>query len=917
MGPPRASKTRGATAQIRLDPVSAGLLQARFELAPLPSGQEGFVLGTERVDTDSDRLLLGKPTPCVGRERELATLESIYGECKEELVARAVLVLGPPGLGKSRLRHEFLRRLASRGTSGRVLSGRGDPMKIKSAYGLLGDALRQELDLREGQTAAEQCAKIRKSLAAKLPENEALRVAVFLGEICGTPFPDDASPLIRAARQDPRIMSDQVERAWLDTLQTLRGEEPLLLILEDLHWSDALTVRLVGSALRRLRDQALMVLALARPEVYELHPDLWSGLVQDLPLHPLPRKASERLVRQVLPGGSEPPQIARIVELAAGNPLFLEELIRAAAERKTTELPETVMAMIQARVGRFPARARRVLRAASVLGERFSAAGVEHLLSESHAGEQPQGILDDLVREEIIEPMAEAAGSRTAQYHFRHALVCDAVYALASDEEKLVWHAATARFLEEAGEREAILLADHYRLGRDFRAASRCYLRAAEQSYDAGNMEATLLCVERGLSCGATGEARGALLSLRCLVNSFREQHDQILLSGREALTLLRPGSKPYCQVLYPLAMTTMFLEPGRLPDFMAQLLPLQPEPEALSAYCYAVAMLASTFVTIGQRDLGNLVRQRAHLLWPGLTEQDHNVWAHFFMMEGSYYHADAGLPCTAMTYCDKAIEAARKAGNRQIQSLLMSFQGEALAKLGQRERGLQSLRAAVQLAEQANDSLPLGHARSYLARHLAESPQPDDQNTAAALAAQACLAKFPSSRGWAHAALALIAYNRHDLRLAEAEARTACVVHAAFHGYSLSASALLASILRQQGRYAEALQVCAEVETQITAMGIEPLRILELLTELVAARARLGQIDDARHTAQRACAILKRRLADIPDPRLHDSFLAQVPENAQLLQQAHSLGVDTAALQPSACSRKLLAEAVPNLAQR
>ena len=153
-------------------------------------------------------------------------------------------------------------------------------------------------------------------------------------------------------------MSEQVERAWLDGLQFLHTEEPLLLILEDLHFGDALTVKLVEIALRRLKNQGLMVLALARPELQDLYPNLWTGLIQQVPLNPLTRKASERLVQQILGPEVAPDQVTRIVEQSAGNPLFLEELIRAAAERKVGGLPETVAAIIQVRIGRLPSAVR-------------------------------------------------------------------------------------------------------------------------------------------------------------------------------------------------------------------------------------------------------------------------------------------------------------------------------------------------------------------------------------------------------------------------------------------------------------------------------------------------------------------------------------------------------------------------------
>ncbi len=324
LGKSELAQVAESTAQIRVDEVSAGLLDNRFELSPLPTLAGAYVLGAERLDPDAGRLLLGKPTPCLGRERELTTLDAVYNDCKEEQMARAVLVLGPPGMGKSRLRHEFLRRLEARGERPIVLLGRGDPLRTKSAYGMLGEAIRQRMEIRDGQNPQEQRARLRERIASALPAEDALRVAVFIGEICGVPFPAEESPQLRAARQDPRLMSDQVEQACLDELRLFRSEEPLLLILEDLHWSDALTVKLVDSALRRLRDRALMVLALARPEVAEIYPNLWSGAVLALPLQPLPKKAGERLVRQILGDALSAERAAGLLERSAGNPLFLE-----------------------------------------------------------------------------------------------------------------------------------------------------------------------------------------------------------------------------------------------------------------------------------------------------------------------------------------------------------------------------------------------------------------------------------------------------------------------------------------------------------------------------------------------------------------------------------------------------------------
>ncbi|HZF47557.1 MAG TPA: protein kinase [Polyangiaceae bacterium] len=902
LGNPKATPPASPAplAQIRVDHVSAGLLQTRFELSSSPAAEEGYVLGGELFDADAGRLLLGKPTPCLGRERELATLEAVYSECKEELVARAVLVVGQPGLGKSRLRHEFVRRLSSHGAQGIVLVGRGDPMKVKSAYGILGEALRKQWDVREGQDPAEQRARIKTRIAAMLPESEASRVAMFLGEVCGVPFPDDESPKLRAARQDPRIMADQVERAWLDGLQLLRSEEPLLLILEDLHWSDALTIKLVGAALRRLRDHAFMVLALARPEVHDMYPNMWTGTVQLLQLHPLPRRAGERLVRQILGPDVSSAELARIIEQSTGNPLFLEELIRAAAERQTGALSETVIAMLQARIGRLSANARRVLRAASVFGEMFWESGVVSLLAATRGEDRTPGALESLVQEEIIEKISEGHFADETQYRFRHALVRDAAYDLTSQEERLAWHAAAGKFLEGIGEREVILLADHYRLGGELSRAVKCYARAGEQAYDAGNMDAALACIERGLGCGAAGEDRGELLSLQCLIKAFREQYEQILATGREAISLLRPDSKPACQVIIPVVIATMYVEPDKLSELTALLLRMQPQQEALPMYCSGITLLTILAVSMGQKAPGSLMLQRAQSLHQSLADKDHNAWGWYWLAEAHYNHFIDGLPHTCIIDYRKARYSANEASNRQLHASATAWYGKALADLGQRADALPVLRSGLRIAEQTNDELILATARGYLADQLAERLSPDDGQEQEAIELALLimkLAKHPLALGMAHSVLARLAEARGELEDAEIKAREACQLHATFPAYKAESAALWSRILRRLGRDAEALHVCEDAVQEQTALGIEPYALLALYVELSEARARAGQPESARDAIAHALPILKKRIDDIPDPDMRATYLREVPANVRLLELARKWGIDTSAL--------------------
>src|SRR5262249_35465710 len=153
---------------------------------------------------------------------------------------------------------------------------------------------------------------------------------------------------------------------------------------------------------RNVPDLPWMVLALGRPEVLEIFPDLWAGRgLVDLRLPHLPASASEELVHRILGPAAAAETVARLVERAAGNAFYLEELIRAAAGGGHDELPGTVLAMAEARIEGLEPTARRVLRAASVFGQVFSRDGAAALLGGAIAAPVLDGVLADLVAREL------------------------------------------------------------------------------------------------------------------------------------------------------------------------------------------------------------------------------------------------------------------------------------------------------------------------------------------------------------------------------------------------------------------------------------------------------------------------------------------------------------------------------------
>jgi predicted ATPase len=257
----------------------------------------------------------------------------------------------------------------------------------------------------------------------------------------------------------------------------------VLLALEDLHWGDLPSMKLVDAALGRVRHLPLLVVGLGRPEVHDLFPRLWADRgVQEIRLGELTRRAAERLARHAL-GDSVPAEtVARIVDRAGGNAFHLEELIRAVAEGRGDALPETVLAMVAARLDALGPEDRHVLRAASVFGQVFPQEGVLALLGGAPRAAEIEARLSALVEHEALERRAESRSPGDEDLAFRHALLRDGAYAMLTDEDRALGHRLAGAWLEAHGERDSMVLAGHFERGGEPAKAEVHYLHAARHA---------------------------------------------------------------------------------------------------------------------------------------------------------------------------------------------------------------------------------------------------------------------------------------------------------------------------------------------------------------------------------------------------------------------------------------------------
>jgi eukaryotic-like serine/threonine-protein kinase len=431
---------------VHIDALTYGLVESRFELQV--EGERRSLLG-ERRDHDTTRSLMGKRTPFVGRDKELRLLQATLEEASAERVARVVLVTGPPGIGKSRLSNEWLAPLVSL-PAVRVLVAKAEPMTQASASSLVRPLLRSAVGARNADCPLDEYSRLRQYVERIAPGPAASQTAEFLGEVLGISS-EEPSAFLRAARKDPEIMREQIRRAlqvWIDAETALN---PVVVILEDLHWSDPASVSFLVEAARRSAERPFMVLALARPDIERTFPEVCRLATLHLRLSGLTPGAAKQLVQATLTPAPSEARVSRLLQTADGNAFYLEELIRSVAAG-ATQWPDTVLAMAQARLEQLEPAARRALRAASVFGQTCWDEGVAHLMDSSM---QHPCLLESLADREILLRVRPSRYAGVSEYRFRHALLRDAAYAMLTDADREQAHRAAAAWLEAKGERDA------------------------------------------------------------------------------------------------------------------------------------------------------------------------------------------------------------------------------------------------------------------------------------------------------------------------------------------------------------------------------------------------------------------------------------------------------------------------------
>jgi class 3 adenylate cyclase/tetratricopeptide (TPR) repeat protein len=388
----------------------------------------------------------------VGRAEELSVLERVYAEVVAERQAQLVTLLGDAGVGKTRLLREFWDRLGGGSPEPQRRTGRCLSYGEGITYWPLGEVLKEHLGILDSDPPAVAL--------------ERLGSREILGLTLGIDVAHGLHPL--AAR-------DRFQDAWVEFLEEMVTERPAVMLIEDVHWAEEQLLDLLERLIRDTRGPLLLV-ATARPELLEQRPG-WGARVRGttVALEALSPEDAVRMLDELL-GGTLPPGLGEVVvQRAEGNPFFVEELLATLIDRHLLErqngswrlaelpsdfvVPDTVQAVVAARVDLLDPAEKLALQAASVIGRIFWAGPVYELVQDA----EPD--LQVLEERDFIRRRAGSSIAGEREYAIKHALTREVAYGGLPRARRARLHAVFAQWLERTGEGRdeyAPILAHHY-----------------------------------------------------------------------------------------------------------------------------------------------------------------------------------------------------------------------------------------------------------------------------------------------------------------------------------------------------------------------------------------------------------------------------------------------------------------------
>jgi tetratricopeptide (TPR) repeat protein len=495
----------------------------------------------------------GIETDMIGRTLELERLKSAFYAVVEKGEPQVVTILGEAGIGKSRLLREFQAWLEVIPCLVSPFYGRGEAEMAGRPFALIRDVFSSRFDIQESdpvRLAGEKFVQGFVGLMGAAPQSAGRQKAIvqahLIGKLLGFDFAAEPAlrDLIEGSQQSRHQAFQSLSHFFASITKGERrtDDQPMravLLVLEDFHWSDDDSLDLIQHLAQTSQHSPLMIVSLARPTLLERRPGWGEGDTQTrLELEPLSRDESERLVQAIF-GDAPPLELdlrTRILAIAGGNPLYIEEWIKMVVEQqaiapkgtdgkirpqKLIAVPPTLVDVLWWRLAGLPPLERAVLQGASVIGHVFWDDAVVRVVGQPGAelpaldASKPNilAALQGLAGKKLIYQRAFSSFAGTAEYTFKHELLRKVAYDYLPRQSRLEHHAEIARWLiERSGERItefAGLVAVHFEQAEQARAAAEWYGQAGKQALAAHSHAVAIEHFEKALTLPPSGPSPG------------------------------------------------------------------------------------------------------------------------------------------------------------------------------------------------------------------------------------------------------------------------------------------------------------------------------------------------------------------------------------------------------------------------
>jgi predicted ATPase len=638
--------------------------------------------------------------------------------------------------------------------------------------------------------------------------------------------------------------------------------------------------------------------------VKDLFPDLFAERgVQELRMKELSKKASEKLVRQVLGETTSDELVSHIVTTSAGNAFYLEELIRSVsvswvglpkgrgprASLGPMAVPETVLTMVQARLEALEPEARRVLRASSIFGQTFWRGGVIALLASEDSDAHVTAWLDELCERELVTRRDQTKFRGEQEYMFRHAFVAEAAYSMLTDKDRAVGHKLAAQWLEHIGESEAVVLAEHLERGGERKRAVTFYRRAAAQALEGNDLAACLARADAGLACGADGEVLGRLLLRKAEAHRWRGENVLAKECAEASIGLLPRGGRRW------------FLAAGEAVEASARLGDSSALHRAVDEVCdvsstghlstphlVALTRAACVLMQAGNYPSADDLLRTIDAAYERARRDTADPLASGHVQRTRAYRAHvSGDAASALSLYNRAITSFEEAGDMRAACRQLVSAAAACIELGAYADAERSLSGALASAERMGLSGVVASAWHHSAMLLARQG-----HLAGALArVDAALAAFIAqgdrrmeAMSHVYRAFFLTADGQLAAAIAAAEAARARGVGSPIRAF---ASAVVARVRLREKR-ADLAEAPAREAMRLldTLGGVEEGESWLRLTYAETLDA-IGDREGARDAIRTARVRILERVATTHDPAWKKSFLETVHENARTLELA------------------------------